>query len=119
MLICAGLQGSAFRGLSRVPDHGASSLKQPSLSKQTSFPVTAPSSTANVHSISIVAGPSGSMDKEGTLRCPFIGKPYLSEQCHGKAAREERGSKDTLLSLISDKPRLIREAERSKVSVGR
>lgn len=38
MLICAGLQGSAFRGLSRVPDHGASSLKQPSLSKQTSFP---------------------------------------------------------------------------------
>lgn len=66
-----------------------------------------------------MADPLGSVDKEGTLRCPFIGEPYLSEQCHGKAAREERGSKDALLILISDKPRLIREAERSKVSVGR
>lgn len=39
MLTSFGLQGSSLRGLFRVPDHGASLLKQPSLGKQTSFPV--------------------------------------------------------------------------------
>ena len=52
------------------------------------------------------------------LRCPFIGEPYLPEQCHGKVAGEERGPKDVLLILISDKPRLVQEAELSKVFVG-
>lgn len=38
MLTSLGPQGSILRGLSTIPAQGASSLKQPSLWKQISFP---------------------------------------------------------------------------------
>ena len=38
MLTSFGSHGNILRGLSTIPAHGASSLKQPSLGKQTSLP---------------------------------------------------------------------------------
>lgn len=40
MLTSFGVEGSSLRGLCKVPVHGASLLKQPSLGKQISFPAT-------------------------------------------------------------------------------
>lgn len=39
MSMLSGFQGNLWIGLSTVPDHGTSSVKHPSLSKQTSLPV--------------------------------------------------------------------------------
>lgn len=48
MLTSFGAQGNILRGLSTIPAHGASSLKQPSLGKQTSFPVVTQKCFKNV-----------------------------------------------------------------------